>query len=381
MRKVLPYRIFRRGSYVVPFLFCAVVFFGSIFALFPYIIVDIGYLARPIWDKETIIFPEEIVHYYAEGMSMEARCEAHGWKARNATLTEAGTPATRTPLVYDAVIFSVELDMLEIRMRETWDVVDKFLIVESNGTFTGLPKDTTFADNRKRFAFAESKIVYKFVPLYPLTGKDTAWDNEGRMRWAMQDHIMDSGVQDGDVVTFSDVDEVISKKTLELFKYCEGTPDSVHMHLNNYIYSYEYPNRDRSWRSSVNRWKRGESRYNHGQNSKFILSDAGWHCSFCFRTIDEFRFKMLAYSHADRVRTKKLLETESIQKAICDGTDLWGMFPEAFTFKELLTRLGGIPKSTTAVGLPLWVLENRDRFRYLLPGGCQRGDSLLSASS
>ena len=90
---------------------------------------------------------------------------------------------------------------------------------------------------------------------------------------------------------------------------------------------------------------------------------------------------MQAYSHADRVRTQKLLQDESIQKAICDGTDLWGMFPEAFTFKELLTRLGGIPKSVTAVGLPLWVLENRDRFGYMLPGGCQRGDPLLSASS
>lgn len=87
---------------------------------------------------------------------------------------------------------------------------------------------------------------------------------------------------------------------------------------------------------------------------------------------------MQAYSHADRVRTKKLLETESIQKAICEGTDLFGMFPEAFTFKELLTRLGGIPKSVTAVGLPLWLLENRERFHYLLPGGCIRGDPLMS---
>jgi len=274
MRKVMSSRIFRRGSYLVPALFCAVVFFGGIFALFPYIIIDIGYLARPIWDKETINFDTEIVHYYAEGMSMGARCQAHGWKALNTTLTEAGTPASRTPLVYDAVIFSQELDMLEIRMRETWDVVDKYLILESNGTFTGLPKETTFADNRKRFAFAESKIEYKFVPLYALEGKDKAFDNEGRMRWAMNEHLAASGVQNGDWVTFADVDEIISKKTLELFKNCEGIPDSVHMHLNNYLYSFEYSNRDRSWRSSVNRWSTG-SYYNHGLNSKFLLSDAG----------------------------------------------------------------------------------------------------------
>jgi beta-1,4-mannosyl-glycoprotein beta-1,4-N-acetylglucosaminyltransferase len=45
----------------------------------------------------------------------------HGWTERKSK-----------PEVWDAVIFSTELDLLEIRMNELDDVVDKFFIVESD---------------------------------------------------------------------------------------------------------------------------------------------------------------------------------------------------------------------------------------------------------
>ncbi|KAG0052904.1 hypothetical protein BGZ83_001989 [Gryganskiella cystojenkinii] len=353
--KVTVNQRYLRRKILIPCLLSIVISVNLLFFIFPYVIVDLGYLLRPLWDKGEIKFDETIIHYYAEGMSMESRCIAHGWTAFNST---AGTQRQKT--LYDAVIFSVELDMLEIRLREMWDVVDKFVILESDKTFTGLEKKKVFADNRERFAFAESKIHYKFVPLPPLPEGQKPWYLENMMRSEMTDFLVDLGIQDGDLTTFSDVDEVISKRTLELFKYCEGGPQEAHMQLRNHLYSYEFPVREMSWRSQIVHWQQG------------------WHCSFCFKTLEEFRFKMTGYSHADRVRSPALLEYKNIQKAICDGTDLYGMLPEAFTFKELLTRLGAIPKSTTGVGLPYWVLENPKKFKYLLPGGCIRenGDRL-----
>lgn len=62
--------------------------------------------------------------------------------------------------ILDAVLMSNELDLLEIRLHELDAVVDHFLIVESNASFTGLPKQTFFANNRDRFARFEHKIVY-----------------------------------------------------------------------------------------------------------------------------------------------------------------------------------------------------------------------------
>ena len=78
-------------------------------------------------------------------------CKVHGWPARR---------EKENIKVLDAVLMSNELDLLEIRLNELDSVVDYFLIVESNATFTGLPKETFFGKNRSRFAKFEHKIVY-----------------------------------------------------------------------------------------------------------------------------------------------------------------------------------------------------------------------------
>ncbi|KAG0232342.1 hypothetical protein BGX31_005190 [Mortierella sp. GBA43] len=365
-RKIMGIRFFNHRRQILV-LVLLVVFTCILLGLYAYtyVFIDLGYLTRPIWDKSQEHWDQIIVHHYAEGMTLQDRCTAHGWKVR---------PENETaPKFYDAVIFSVELDMLEIRIREMWDVIDRFVILESNTTFTGRPKNETFKDNRARFAFAESKISYKSVPLRPLEPGELPWVNEGNMRRAMTDFLIESGIQDDDLVIFSDVDEVVQMETVQLLKACVDSPDSMHLQMQNYLYSYEFPVADDGmWRPSFHRWKTGETYYQHGQSSSILFYDAGWHCSFCFRTIDDFVFKMLAYSHVDRVRSQKILDHQWIQTTICEGKDLFGMFPEAYTFRDLFNRMGAIPKSHTAVGLPKWVLENRERFRYLLPGGCIR---------
>lgn len=82
----------------------------------------------------------------------EDTCRLHGWSART---------APKNFKVLDAVLMSSELDLLEIRMNELDVVVDRFFILESNATFTGLPKETYFQNNRERFAKFEKKISYR----------------------------------------------------------------------------------------------------------------------------------------------------------------------------------------------------------------------------
>jgi beta-1,4-mannosyl-glycoprotein beta-1,4-N-acetylglucosaminyltransferase len=110
----------------------------------------LSYATRPLWDVAD--GPKNVIpHYYAEGMQMDAHaCSLHGWKKRE-----------QDPLIMDAVLMSSELDLLEIRMNELDSVVDRFFIIESNATFTGLPKQTYFASNRQRFAKFDHKIVYQ----------------------------------------------------------------------------------------------------------------------------------------------------------------------------------------------------------------------------
>ena len=46
-------------------------------------------------------------------------------------------PREKPIKVYDAILFSNEMEILEIRLRELYEFVDKFIILESDHTFTG----------------------------------------------------------------------------------------------------------------------------------------------------------------------------------------------------------------------------------------------------
>jgi len=118
---------------------------------------DALYLLRPAWDKPNS--PKhlarlwiQLANYYHPNITDSERCASFGWQLRQ------HDPNFR---VIDATLITVELEMLEIRLEEVWPYVDLFLIVEANVTFTGLSKPLIFAENRHRFEWAESKIVYR----------------------------------------------------------------------------------------------------------------------------------------------------------------------------------------------------------------------------
>ncbi|KAF7428162.1 hypothetical protein PC9H_007383 [Pleurotus ostreatus] len=327
----------------------------------------LSYATRPLWDKAE--GPKAIIpHYYTEGMEMDSyMCKMHGWGPR--------TRAASDVKVLDAVLMSSELDLLEIRMHELDPVVDYFLIVESNATFTGLPKQTYFADNRARFSKFNSKIVYLFLPGYPLTPSQSAWDVEAHTRGTMssllKQQISQFPAQTETLVIMSDVDEIPSRHSISLLKACEFGR-AIHLQLRNYLYSFEWYIGPSSWRASMHRWVPGITYYRHSQSTEAILADAGWHCSYCFRTIKEYVVKMTGFSHSDRVGgDMRLLEPQRIQDTICQGKDIFGMLPEAYSYADLLSQLSLTPQ-TSAVGLPLYLIKNADRFRFLLPGGCKR---------
>nr|POE50362.1 hypothetical protein CFP56_55174 [Quercus suber] len=136
----------------------------------------------------------------------------------------------------------------------------------------------------------------------------------------------------------------------------------MHLEFRHYMYSFEFPVDYSSWRATAHVFH-PRTLYRHSRQTDLILSDAGWHCSFCFRHIQEFVFKMTAYSHADRVKRRDFLDHSRIQNLICRGDDLFDMLPEEYTFQELFKKMGPIPSSCSAVHLPAYLIENADNFR------------------
>ncbi|KAL1660921.1 glycosyltransferase family 17 protein [Schizophyllum commune] len=336
----------------------------------------LSYATRPLWD--TADGPKHIIpHYYAEGLGFnEHTCSLHGWPEREQNERNALK-------VIDAVLMSSELDLLEVRLNELDSVVDRFFILESNATFTGLPKETYFGKNRERFAKFKNKIEYHLIPGYPLAEGQSAFDVEAHTRNYMtrliRGHLTEFPPHVRTLILMSDVDEIPSKHSVELLKAC-NFGDSVHLQMRNYVYSFEWFVGFNSWRPQAHMWNK-QSYYRHSMSSDYALADAGWHCSYCFRTIPEYSIKMQGFSHHDRIGGRKdLLDPARIQKTICQGKDIFGMLPEAYNYVDLLSQLHLEPQ-TTAVHLPRFVLEEADKYRFLLPGGCMREDTITVTDS
>ncbi|KAJ9095769.1 hypothetical protein QFC19_000810 [Naganishia cerealis] len=328
---------------------------------------DFGYLVRPLWDRPEKTF-NVIPHYGAphkngyigngavvdrkskEAKSREKYCGLFGWQARPLAAYTNGAGISGKPIIVDAALVSTELDMLEIRWKEYEPFVDLFIVVESNMTFAGTPKRKYFADewihkkarikgdHGNRFDFIpREKIVYLAVDDLIPNLPSGSFENEALMRQRitelLHDQASNGAIPSGSLILHSDVDEIISRDTLSLLSVCQGFPSRLHLNVKNYRYGFNFPlSDDGYWRPKVVTYLPDTDddtlQYGHSRAGDTILADAGWHCSWCFRTLDEMRIKMLGYSHNDRVRGRKdLLDMNKLRERVCRAEEPFGMLP------------------------------------------------------
>ena len=180
-------------------------------------------LTRPLWDTDRtsglrhaiIANRVRIRGARAEQQPLRFRderdCADFGFRA----LRES--PRSHTPRVFDVFMLANELEMLEVRLNELEHVVDTFVIIESNTTFTGRPKPMFYWDARHNAAFRRfaRRILHVRAPPHVLaastgTGTDaeaSAFGAEARSRMAAADTLR-RHAWPGDVVLLSDVDEI-----------------------------------------------------------------------------------------------------------------------------------------------------------------------------
>jgi glycosyl transferase family 17 len=113
--------------------------------------------------------------------------------------------------IYDSFPFDGELDFLEHRLTETYEMVDAFVLVEAGETYRGEPKEFIFQRHRDRFSWASPKLRY--IKLASLG----AASSEPRARAAIQRGAIMLGLRDigpDDIVLLLDVDEIPSASLL-----------------------------------------------------------------------------------------------------------------------------------------------------------------------
>jgi beta-1,4-mannosyl-glycoprotein beta-1,4-N-acetylglucosaminyltransferase len=113
--------------------------------------------------------------------------------------------------IYDTFLFDGELDLLEHRLRQNFEVTDVFVLIEAAETYRGVPKPLFFAENHSRFDWAAAKI--RAIQLHSLGAPDAP----PRQRAAVQRNALHMALHDAaaeDIILLLDADEIPSVAAL-----------------------------------------------------------------------------------------------------------------------------------------------------------------------
>lgn len=233
--------------------------------------------------------------------------------------TEAYKPdVTHKPKIYDGFLFFNELDMLEIRLNELNDVVDTFVLVESDTTFTGIPKPFYYEENKERFKQFADKITHIKITGTPQT--DSPWDAEKYQRDKIYDGMQQCAPDD--IIIISDVDEIPNKEAIRNFDPTKGV--TILQQKTSYYYLNCVSNL-LWWNTKIGTWKdmQKETAYDvrANNNNRFVVGEGGWHFTG-LGGIESILTKLDAFSHkeynTEYFRDKTLLETR-----IKNGWDIY----------------------------------------------------------
>ncbi len=259
-------------------------------------------------------------------------------------------------MIYDCFTFFNELELLELRLHELADVVDKVVLVEATKTHSNQPKPLCFQENRSRFAEFNDKIIHIVADDLP-DAKD-AWVLENYQRNCIGRGL--AACRPDDLVLISDLDEIPRATTLarvsremryrdDFFSSCaHAALNSRLVHnifhrrglrrilRNNHPFVlqfelalYRHFMNCRSVRPAFSRGARllhfrdfscAEEMRHSGYK---IVENGGWHFSF-MGGVDRIREKLAAYAHQER-NLPRFTDPQVIDEQINRGAAVGGL--------------------------------------------------------
>jgi len=322
-------------------------------------------------DKEVTIHLAHLKHTEA----------AHRFKTivaeRPAFLGQPRQSGSGRPRVFDGFTFFNELDLLELRLEELYDVVDGFILVESPWTFQHRPKPLHFLENRERFVRFADKIIH--VVAEELRPQST-WHQEWYQRDMILRGLEEGGLEEGrlggggndeDLIFISDVDEIPSRGAVEAVRsspLLASRLSSLVMH--NHSCFMDFRSNLRWQKASVlpvglaRRLGAEYARCLSGTRYEGVLFDAGWHYSW-LGGIETVIAKFQAYSHVEMASLSRQ-PAEQLEAAMRSPRGLLGLIGHALVDGSTTASYWGEFQDVPVdASFPQTVQRDPDRFRRL----------------
>lgn len=306
------------------------------------------------------------------------------------------TPRKIPRRVINAININHEFDLLHTRFHELADVVDTFLVCESNFTAYGdaRPLYLKHLILNGTFDYIKHKILYIFLDHFPDGGRMDGWIADDYLRTYLTKNGMAriQGLKPDDVFILNDADEIPSRDGILFLKLYDGWTEPVGIHLRKSLYGF-------FWRqygtlnvlsactaAMLFKVYKGDGIYLR-RRSYYTMSGfreyenstgrilipwaigspvhyAGWHCSWCFKP-EGIYYKLVSAQNGDFPR--------------------WGDYGEKrkLSYIKDLIRTGGwfdgsepdYPPTDPKEHMyaPKYLLDNYDKYHYLLENPYAKG--------
>lgn len=236
--------------------------------------------------------------------------------------------------IFDCFTFFNELELLEFRLKLLYDVVDHFVIAESNITHAGKPKPYYFEEAKNRFAPWKEKIIYLPVQqstdgldfnatITTYTPTSAAWQLENGQRNALQQ--ITYQLSDDDKVILSDLDEIPDPGVLKKINI-SNSPVSLSMIFHYYFLNCQNAGDEHWWNGSIvcigKQFKDiGPQTLRDNRNNYPRIKKAGWHFSY-LGGVEKIKEKIRSFAHTE-FNKEEYLQDENIIKAMLEGKDIF----------------------------------------------------------
>jgi len=239
-------------------------------------------------------------------------------------------------MIIDCFMFANELDILEGRLQYLYDRIDKFVIVESNLTFSGKTKPFNYLENQERLVAYSDKIQYvKFTPdrtKYDFDKKLTEfdyssgyWRFENDQRGAITEALKD--YPDDALVVISDLDEIPSRNLIDITKK-HLTPDvgAVVSFQDMFYFNLQHKELDQ-WRGTVITFNKyvqsnGAQWFRDNRFKLRGVLDSGWHLSY-WGDPAFIQAKIINSAHQE-YNNARYTDIDYIKQVVSEGKDLYG---------------------------------------------------------
>ena len=209
-------------------------------------------------------------------------------------------------------LYNNEAEMAYIHLWRLYDYVDRFIIIVSNITHSGSPKNNTFKEFEQTIRPYMNKVdIVNFNNVYnkkQYPSSDPIWCIEMSQRDYAKTFIEEKySPTEYDILIVVDLDEILTREGIEYIK--KNPPKTLYFIKGAMYFPYFYhkvENWDRSFVVRYNKKMKTLSEYRVMGKKKKVLKFKFnkskallTHCSYCFKNIEEYKNKLKSFTHQE----------------------------------------------------------------------------------